>query len=98
MSLITNVGKPRSTAKSYRSTANRRDRKKKVLSTQARKKESILGWKSSVALLEQKPEAIVTLSNKLRSQAEKLVFEALDELTAVLKQQQALKMNQKMIL
>ena len=88
MSLITNVGKPRSTAKRIIAfQGNRRDHKKKVLSTQARKKESILGRKSSVALLEQKPEAIATLSNKLHFQEEKLVFEALDELTAVLKQQ-----------
>ena len=88
MSLVTNAGKPRSTVtRMVAFQGNRRDRKKTVLSSQAPKKDSILGRKSPVALLEQKPEATATLSNKLRSQAEKLVFEALDELTAVLKQQ-----------
>ena len=88
MSLVTNAGKPRSTVtRMVAFQGNRRDRKKTVLRSQAPKKDSILGRKSPVALLEQKPEATATLSNKLRSQAEKLVFEALDELTAVLKQQ-----------
>ena len=87
MSLVTDAGKPRSTVtRMIAFQGDRRDRKKAVLSSQAPKKDSILGRKSPVALLEQKPEATATFSNNLRSQAEKLVFEALDELTAVLKQ------------
>ena len=87
MSLVTDAGKPRSTVKRMIVfQGDRRDRKKAVLSSKASKKDNILGRKSPVALLEQKPEATATFSNNLRSQAEKLVFEALDELTAVLKQ------------
>ena len=68
---------------------NRRDRTKKVVSSPAQR-ERKLGRKCPEALLEQKAEATATLNNNLRSQAEKLVFEALDELTAVLNQQLSL--------